>query len=381
MLGPHGRPVKGLCFNINFHGGSFGASVGADGRYRTGKSVPPGTYTVDFTPVCAAPFLAASANWAPEWYRNHLRSSAADPVVVKAGKITRGIGGVMQPGGVIAGTVTGQAGRVLGRVCVVVMSARGSFVQQLTAPRDGRYKVQGLDPGRYNVGFFPNCNRRNLGYLPQWWPGTAKPTTRGLIKTGIGTVRSHVDARLALGGTITGTVRFRNSRGQPLKGICVDATPSGQPDGADFFVSTNAQGRYRIDGLTTGRYALNFSPGCNNNGNYLGQNYPHAVTVRLSQVKHGINAYLQPGAIITGTVTAKSDGARLRGICVTTTDGFSLSVTGPDGTYAIDQLSTGQSAGPVLQLREQRELRSADLSRSARPGQGGLHQGPVRPGR
>ncbi len=67
------------------------------------------------------------------------------------------------------------------------------------------------------------------------------------------------------------------------------------------------------------------------------------MTVRLSQVKRGINAYLQPGAIITGTVTAKSDGARLRGICVTTTDGFSLSVTGSDGTYAIDQLSTGQA--------------------------------------
>ena len=108
-------------------------------------------------------------------------------------------------------------------------------------------------------------------------------------------------------------------------------------------MSTNAQGKYRIGGLTAGRYALNFGPGCNNNGNYLGQNYPHAVTVRLSQVKRGINAYLQPGAIITGTVTAKSDGARLRGICVTTTDGFSLGVTGPDGSYAIDQLSTGQT--------------------------------------
>jgi hypothetical protein len=343
VLGPHGRPVKGLCFFINFRGGSIGGAVGADGRYRLGKSLPPGTYTVDFSAACAAPFLVASANWAPEWYRNHLRSSAADPVVVKAGKITRGVGGVMQPGGVIAGTVTGQAGRGLGRVCVVVASAKGSFVQQLTTPRDGRYKVQGLDPGQYNVGFFPDCGRGNIGYLPQWWPGTAKPTKRGLIKTGIGTVRTHVDARLALGGTITGTVRFRNSHGQPLKGICVDATPSGQPDSADFFASTNAQGKYRIDGLTAGRYALDFGPGCNNNGNYLGQNYPHAVTVRLSQVKRGFNAYLQPGAIITGTVTAKSDGARLRGICVTTTDGFSLSVTGSDGTYAIDQLSAGQA--------------------------------------
>jgi hypothetical protein len=263
--------------------------------------------------------------------------------VVKAGKITRDVGGVMRPGGVITGTVTGRAGHGQRGVCVVVLNARGSFVQQLTTPRDGRYKVQGLDPGRYNLGFFPDCGHGKNGYLTQWWPGTAKPAKRGLIRTGIGTVRTHVDARLVLGGTISGTVRFRNSHGQPLKGICVDATPSGQPDGMDSLVSTNPQGKYRISVLTAGRYALNFSPGCNNNGNYLGQNYPHAVTVAVAQVKRGINAYLQPGAVITGTVTAKSGGAKLRGICVTASDGFSFGVTGPDGTYAIDQLSTGQT--------------------------------------
>jgi hypothetical protein len=343
VLGPHGRPVRGLCFNINFRGGSEGGPVGADGRYHTGKSLPPGTYTVDFNTVCKPPFLAASANWAPEWYRDHLNSSAADPVVVKAGKITRDVSGVMRPGGVIAGTVTGRAGRGQRGVCIVVLNARGSFVQQLTTPRDGRYKVQGLDPGQYNVGFFPNCGYGKNGYLQQWWPGTAKATKRGLIRTGIGTVRNHVDARLVLGGTISGTVRFRNSHGQPIKGICVDAAPAGQPDGMDVFVSTNARGRYRIGGLAAGRYALDFSPGCNNNGNYLGQNYPHAVTVRDSQVKRGINAYLQPGAIITGRVTAKSDGAGLQGICVVPTNGFAVAETGPTGTYSVNQLSPGQT--------------------------------------
>jgi hypothetical protein len=52
VLGPHGRPVKGLCFHINFRGGSEGGPVGADGRYHTRKSLPPGTYTVDFNTVC-----------------------------------------------------------------------------------------------------------------------------------------------------------------------------------------------------------------------------------------------------------------------------------------------------------------------------------------
>jgi Carboxypeptidase regulatory-like domain len=343
VLGPHGRPVKGLCFNVDFPGGSFGAAIAADGRYSTGKVLPPGSYTVDFTSACASPDGVASANWATEWFRGHLRQSEANPVTVKAGKITRGIGGVMRPGGVIAGTVTGKAGRGLAKVCVVLVSAKGAFVQQVATPRSGRYRFQGIDPGRYGVGFFPNCGLATSRYLPQWWPGTKELTKRGLIKTGIGTVRTRVDARLVQSGAITGTVRFRNRHGAPLKGICVDVTPTGHPEAEDFFAATKANGTYSIGGLPAGRYAVSFSPGCDNNGNYLSQNYPHSVTVRLAHVTTGINAYLRPGGIISGTVTAKFNGARLRGICVATDDGFSIAETGPDGAYSINQISPGET--------------------------------------
>lgn len=340
VVGPNGRPVKGLCAFASVRGGAFGVGIGANGRYNFGKSLPPHTYQVSFSAVCAQSD-SASANWATEWYKDHLHLSQANPVTVKAGVIIHGIGGVMQRGGVISGTVTGHTGHGLAGVCVVLASAKGEFVQQVISPRDGRYRFQGLDPGRYGVGFFPECGRGLAGYLMQWWPGTAKLTKHGLIQTGIGTVTTHIDAQLVLGGTISGTVRLRNQHGQPLKGICVDATPSGQPDSEiDFSGATNAEGRYSLKGLTAGRYAVSFSPGCNNNGNYLGQNYPHSVTVRLSQVKGGINAYLRPGGIITGTVTAKAGGARLAGICVSADD--SIAETGPDGTYAVDQLSPGK---------------------------------------
>jgi hypothetical protein len=382
VLGPHGRPVKGLCFSVNVKGGSLGGPVKANGRYSTGKSLPAGTYTVDFSTECAAPFGPATANWAPEWYRNHLRQSAADPVVIKKGVITRGIDGAMQPGGVITGIVTGHTDRGLGGVCVVAVTAGGFFVQQVATTPNGRYRFQGLDPGRYNVGFFPNCRRGLGGYLSQWWPGTTKATKRGLIKTGIGTTRSHVDAKLVLGGTISGTVRFRNRRGQPLKGICVDATPAGQPDSeVDFFGTTNAEGKYSLRGMTAGRYALSFSTGCNNNGNYLDQNYPHSVTVRLSQVTGGINAYLQPGGIITGTVTAKSDGARLGGICVATADADSIAETGPDGTYTIDQLSPGKVQLQFSNCSNKGSFAPAVLSQSAGRREGRQYQGRAGPGR
>ena len=340
VLGPRGRHIKGLCYRIYFPGAFTGPGIGRDGRYNTGKILPPGKYTVGFTAACNAPLGTASANWAPEWYRDKLRQSAASTVVVRAGKITRGISGVMRPGGVISGIVTGHAGRGLGGVCVVAATPKGTGVQQVTTPRSGRYVFRGLGPGRYGIGFFPHCGRAS-SYLPQWWPGTATETRRGLIKTGFGTRREHVDARLVVGGTLSGVVRFRNRHGRPIKGICVDVTLASQPDSSGYSAASNATGRYAIRGLPAGRYSLFFSPGCDNNGNYLSQSYPHSVIVRVAHVASGINAYLQPGAIVTGTVTAKSGGAPLSGICAQTTNGYSVGETGTSGTYSMDQIPPG----------------------------------------
>jgi hypothetical protein len=341
VLGPHGRRLKGLCVNLYFRGGYSSGPIGANGKYDTGKFMPAGTYTVGFSPLCGPPDTPASGNWATEWFRGKFRPSAANAVVIKAGKIIRGIGGIMRPGGVISGTVTGQGSRGLARVCVVAATPSGTNVQQVTTPRSGKYRFQGLDPGRYGIGFFPGCVRGS-GYLPSWWPGTNKETRRGLIRTGFGTARSQVDQQMVLGGTISGVVKFRNRRGKAIKGICVDATPAGQPNGQDYFTSTNASGRYSITGLSAGRYALNFEPGCNNNGNYLYQNYPHPVTVHLAHVTRGIDVYLQPGGIIEGTVTSRSTGAPLKGVCVETADGYSFAVTGADGSYAMNQIPPGK---------------------------------------
>jgi hypothetical protein len=370
VLGPHGRHIKGLCFSVDYGGSSFFSPIGANGRYNTGKNLPPGKVAVGFSTACGPPFDTASANWAPEWYRGKFRLSAANTVVIKAGKITRGIGGVMRRGGVISGRVTGHTGRGLGGVCVVAVTPKGDFVQQVTTPRDGRYRFQGLDPGRYGLGFFPACGRISA-YLPQWWPGRATETKAGLIRTGFGTTRDHIDAKMVLGGTISGVVKFRNRRGRPIKGICVDVTRPNQPFGLDYLGISNAKGEYGVSGLPAGRYSVNFSPGCNNNGNYLSQNYPHNVTARLAHVTGNINAYLQPGAIVRGTVTAKSTGARLAGICVMTADGFSGAETRANGTYSMDQIPPGKIGVQFFNCNNPGNYapQSAAASIKVRPGQ------------
>ncbi len=118
-----------------------------------------------------------------------------------------------------------------------------------------------------------------------------------------------------VGGKITGVVRFRNLHGRPLTGICVSASPAAQQFSQSYDTSTGAGGKYELIGLPAGRYLLSFSTGCNNNGNYLYLNYPHVVRVRTGHVVTGVNAYMQPGAIVTGNVTDALTGHPLAGIC------------------------------------------------------------------
>ena len=339
VRGPHGKHLTGLCLLVIAGGGTLGAPIRPNGSYNTGKSLPAGKYQVEFAPGCELPFGAATSNWASEWYRDKFRPSVATTVVVRAKHITAGISGTMRPGGVISGTVTGQSGHALAGICVIVTTANGDQVQRLSTAASGRYTARGLDPGRYAIGFFPSCGHSS--YLPQWWPGTPAPTKHGLIKVGFASRRTRIDARLVVGGTISGTVRFRNRHGHPIKGICVFVNPSGNELAAGYLGATTSGGRYTINGLPAGRYAVSFGPSCDNNGNYLYQNYPHSVTVRLGQVTSGINADLQPGAILTGKVTAKGNGAPLPGICVSFGNGFAETETGKAGTYYLDQIPPG----------------------------------------
>ena len=340
VLGPRGRPVAGLCFNVYFPGGgAFGAPIGRNGRYNTGKVVPPGNYTVQFTPGCDFP-QTPSGNWAPQWYRGAYSAAAATTVVVRAGRTTTGISGVMRSGSEISGTVTGRSGRGVAKVCVVANLRNGAWAGQVTTPASGHYRIEALDPSRYRVAFFPNCGAPSR-YLPQWWPGAAGQARSGLIRLGFGQRRDHVDARLALGGTISGVVRFRSRRGHPIKGICVLVQSAGKPFAREFIAASGRNGGYAVRGLPAGRYDLSFGPGCGNNGNYLYQNYSRAVRASLARVTRHIDAYLQPGAVLTGSVTRALDGRRLPGICVFVDDGFAVGETTRDGSYSINQIPPG----------------------------------------
>lgn len=343
VTGPHGKPIAGLCVEFITPGITQGFEIGPSGRFRTGKTLFPAKYLVEFSPRCGIDFDTKSAgNWAPQWYRDKFRQSAAIPVRVKAGQVVKGIDAVMRRGAVISGTVTDPSGAAAPKVCVLLTDAKGDFVAQVNTSAHGGYRFEGLDPGRYQIGFFPSCARRNQ-FLDQWWPQKLSEASAETVKVGFGTHRRHVNDRLVRGGTITGTIRFKTAHGQLLKNVCVIAEPAGQVFGQVFSTASGPRGVYSVRGLPAGRYTLSFVHGCGNDANFLFRNFPHPVTARVSKITSHINIVLKAGAIARGKVTDKATGKPLAGICVFIDSADNIARTKADGSFSEDQIPPGRS--------------------------------------
>src|SRR5262249_35911414 len=142
-----GHPLKNVCVSVNFGTGSVGLATSKDGTYSTGKDfLPAGRYTVQFTASCDPDAPGSAGNWAPQWYKNKLDAAKADPVIIRAGKITRGISAVMRRGGTVAGHVRNRSGAKIANVCVFLLSSDGKeFVGQATTNTAGSYRIPALD--------------------------------------------------------------------------------------------------------------------------------------------------------------------------------------------------------------------------------------------
>jgi hypothetical protein len=336
-----GHPVTHTCVEIHFPGGYEGVPVSRRGTYTTGRSLPAGHYTVEFAAVDCS---SDPGDWAPQWYQGKIRAAAANRVTVPAGKMTRHIDGTLHHGGIISGIVTGQAGRRVTGVCVWLFTRRGGFLAVHLSTRSG-YSFRGLPAARYRLLFEPGCGVTATRYLSQWWRDQASFARSGSIPVRLGETIAGVDARLRVGGAITGTVR--GASGRPLRGICVSAWPVHDASAPGYLAGTRKNGSYVLEGMAAATYSLEFSPGCFDNSNYLDASYPHPIHVTDGRTVRGINGVLQPGGVITGTVTnlagrplahiavfandAAGDG---NGACTTATGTFALTQL-PPGGYAV----------------------------------------------
>lgn len=337
-----GHGLSGICAIAESETGAAGSFVhtGKDGRYETGR-LPAGSYVVLFYAECGN-----TGNWVGQVYNN---ASFLKPTLVNIhrGKTTSGIDATLRLGGEISGTVTNSSGAKLSGICVEPVGSGKTFAAILVSSfsQRGTYHLRGLPAGPYKINFIP-CDT-SAAYAEVWWPHAATEQAAKTIRLKQREVLGHVNEVIPVGGVISGTVT--NSSNAPLAGICVFAAPGANSVnyGGQIF-TTNANGQYKIIGLSPGGYTIQFQTGCGNNGNYLGANYPDVVTVTYGQTKSGVNVEMPTGGIVSGTVTSAATGKPVRGICVSLTATSPTSAyynpgatTGAAGTYKFNQIPTG----------------------------------------
>ena len=322
-----GRPLAGVCvFVVSSRHLRFSALVatGKTGGYRL--RVRPGRYVVDFLPYCAR-----KGNFAPQLWKGSGGLATATTIAVKARQTVAHVNAALGVGAVITGRVKTfkNPHPALGGLCV---EASGTGAQRLffgftTTHADGTFRLPSLATGKYKISITPFCGHASP-YLPT-------QLTKPVAVTN-GKVTSGITAFVKLGGTITGTVK--DTGGNKLAGICVEAFSRRSFASA----STSADGTYRLVGLSTGSYEVDFSAGCGNRQPFAGFTYPNPVAVRQGKVTPHIDAVLQLDGSLTGTVT-DSHGNPLGGICVVAdgNSGFAFTRTAADGTYTAKRVPPG----------------------------------------
>ncbi len=310
-----GDPLDGICVDV--FGPDFGfTETDAAGDYRV-MGLPAGDYQVSFFDCANSPPVYAS-----ESYDNLPGSRFGDPVPVSLGVETTGIDAMLMVGGTLSGTVTDEATGDPLRVCVSLSGPEFNF--EFTDVSGG-YSFSGLPGGDYEVEF-SDCMDNT--YAPESYDNQIGFGSADPVPVSLGVETTGINAALAVGGTIAGTVTDQDT-GAPLEDICVEAV--GSDPSLRGFAETDASGDYTITGLADVDYEVSFFDCDSEPSDYAVESYNDKpglfsgdpVSVSPGTVTTGINAALAKGGSISGNVTDEATGDPLRNICV--------SVFGPEG--------------------------------------------------
>lgn len=199
--------------------GAVLAEVASDagGRY-TVPGLPAGTGITATTDGADPVTATTGAGGAP--------AATVPPLVVRA------------PLGTVAGRVTVDGAAPAAPVLVEVLQA-GTVVATLETAADGTYDVR-LRPGSYTVRTTEPVT------------GATGPTERTVTVTGDGTANADFPFVVPIAQTVSQAGSVDRADGAPVAGTSVTARPVDAGAGAVVVVTTGADGRYDLRGLTPG---------------------------------------------------------------------------------------------------------------------------------
>ena len=252
VTGSSANPLEGICVDVYDVDGNFvsGSSTGADGTYSV-AGLSGGKHKVEF-------YDCGQNNVAGEFYDNRPDLASAHTVVVTTGSETAGINASLASGGSISGTVTDSKADPLEDICVDAYDSSGDDSGYGITGPDGGYTVDGLPAGKHRIRF-SDCGDSNVA--TEFYDDRPGLASADPVNVAAGAEVSGVDASLASGGSISGTVT--DSSAKPLEDICVDAyDSSGVASGSGY---TEADGTYSVGALGGGNYRVRFYD-CGSNG-------------------------------------------------------------------------------------------------------------------
>ena len=356
-----GKPVSAVCvliLGVTGAGGfgDFGASVIDHGGRYSAANLPPGQYNVLFTGLFARHRGCGRSPYADQQFSGAGFGARPNLISAAAGKITTGVNAALTLAGKISGVVSGQGGqRHPGYLRDRDRSAHGN---------DGR-ELQRLEgpvhadrpPGRPLPGRVLRQLRRLL-LLRRDQPELREPVVQGSGHSGRGRHGrrpgrpdhpehrrgddawrndqrpGHLQAQSA-----TGELRLRlrlhvERRQHHAVGL------------------TDRRGRYSIDGLSTGRYVLEFEP-CIGGTALATQVKAGRVHVVAGHVVRSVNEQLVLGGSISGTTSAILPGGSkpAPGTCIdvlplSPTAGGSVTFSLQGGSFTATNLAPGRYVAP-----------------------------------
>ncbi len=252
----------------------------------------------------------------------------------------------------ISGTVVAAEGKapIAGiEACAYATSAEVFAVACAITDANGKYEASGLPGGQYDVEFFaPEAS--GLNYLTQFYNGKASEAEAEAVTVAEGAVASGVDASLLPGAEISGLLIDGEAKPVAAMQVCALA-PAGFRERCAL---SNSAGEYTLAALASGEYKIEFAVPFGSELNYATQFYngvsarslaTAVATTAGAPATSGIDATLQTGGMISGTVTSAATKAALAGVLVCAEDAPSgvgrCATTGASGAYTVAGLPTG----------------------------------------
>jgi Carboxypeptidase regulatory-like domain len=199
---------------------------------------------------------------------------------------------------------------------------------------NGNYTLKELASGQYIVEFAAPFES-GLNYITQYWEGTTSFSNATPVSVSSSGTVSGIDAKLAIGGRITGRVTDAFTSAA-LNGA--HACAVGLHAEAFSCSKSEASGEYTISGLPSGEYEVVFfdGPGYKPQA-YNGKSPPseaNPVSVSAGSVTTGINAALEPLLEPVNTALPTISGAPAVGANLTCSNGSWTANPSPSFTYS-----------------------------------------------